>query len=54
MILPQEGTTKGDLLAIAMDVIALLPLLKLLESTDMVQKWNADDGNAVGKLKDLH
>ena len=50
----QEGTTQGDPLAMAMYGIALLPLVKLLENTDIVQKWYADDGNAVGKLEDLH
>ena len=34
--------------------IALLTLVKLLENTVVVQKWYADDGTAVGKLKDLH
>ena len=38
----------------AMYGIALLPFVKLLEITDVVQKWYADDGNAVGKLKHLH
>ena len=28
--------------------------MKLLENTDIVKKWYANDGNAVGKLKDLH
>ena len=54
VILSQEGTTQGDPLAMTMYGIALLPLVKLLKNTDVVQKWYADDGNAVGKLKDLH
>ena len=54
MIRSRGGTTQGDPLAMAMYEIALLPLVKLLENTDVVQKWYADDGNAVGKLKDLH
>ena len=54
VILSHEGTTQGDPLAMAMYGIAHLPLVKLLENTDIVQKWYDDDGNAVGKLKDLH
>ena len=54
VILPQEVRTQCDPLAMAMYGIALLPLVKLLENTDVVQKWYADNGNAVGKMKDLH
>ena len=50
----QEGTTQGDPVAKATRGIAILPLVKLLENTDRVQKWYADDGNAVRILKDLH
>ena len=54
VILSQEGTTQGDPFAMTMYIIAFLQLVKLLENTDIVQKWYADDGNALGKLKDLH
>ena len=53
VILSQEGTTQGDPLAMAMYGVALLPLVKILEDPKTVQKWYADDGNAVGKLTDL-
>ena len=37
----------------AMYQTALLPIVELLENTDIVLKWYADDGNAVGKLRFL-
>ena len=49
----QEGTTQGDPLAMAMYGIAILPLIDLIQKTNITQKWYADDGNVTGSLKDL-
>ena len=34
--------------------LPLLPLTRLLEDTEITQKWYADDGNAVGKLDAIY
>ena len=52
-IYSQEGTTQGDPLAMAMYGLAIIPLIKRLSVDDVIQKWYADDGNAVGKLSNL-
>ena len=52
-ILSQEGTTQGDPLAMAMFGIAILPLKTRLLNDSLTQKWYADDGSVVGKLKDI-
>ena len=44
----QEGTIQGDLLA-----MVILPLIDLIQRTNITQKWYADDGNVTGSLKDL-
>ena len=31
--------------------LALLPLMRMLEDTEITQKWYADDGNAVGEAR---
>ena len=49
----REGTTQGDPLAMAMYGVAIIPLIRKLETQDVLQKWFADDGNAVGSLKNL-
>ena len=49
----QEGTTQGDPLAMAMYGLAIIPLIKLLSVDNVIQKWYADDGNAVGNLSNL-
>ena len=33
--------------------IAILPLIDLIQKTNITQKWYADDGNVTGSLKDL-
>ena len=52
-ILSQEGTTEGDPLAMVMYEIAILPLITRLHNVSLTQKWYADDGSLVGKLKDI-
>ena len=52
-ILSQVGTTQGDPLAMAMYGIATLPLISRLHNASLTQKWYADDGSVVGKLKDI-
>ena len=48
-----EGTPEGDPIAMAMYGVALLPLLRLFQSTHVSQKWYADGGSALGRLEDL-
>ena len=52
-ILSQEGTTQGDPLPMAMYGIAILPLISRLQNDSLTQKWYANDGSVVGKLKDI-
>ena len=52
-ILSEEGTTQGDPLAMAMYGIAILSLISRLHNDSLIQKWYADDGSVVGKLKDI-
>ena len=52
-ILSQEGTTQGDPLAIARCGIAIQPLITRLQNDSLTQKWYADDGSVVSKLKDI-
>ena len=49
----QEGTTQGDPPSMAMYGIAILPLIDLIQKTNITQKWYADDGNVTDSLKDL-
>ena len=53
VLLSQEGTTQ--VIRLQRQRVELpFALVKLLENTVRVQKWDADDGNAVRILKDLH
>ena len=52
-LLSQEGTTLGDLLAMAMYTIAIIPFIRSLEDEERKQVWFADDTTAVGGLTDL-
>ena len=47
--------TQGDPLAMEMYGIAILPLISTLRlhNDSLTQKWYADDGSVVGKLKDI-
>ena len=49
----QEGTTQGDPLATATYGIAISLLIDLIQKTNIIQKWYADDSNVTGSLKDL-
>ena len=49
----QEGTAHGDPIAISMYGIAINPLIAFLDDCFTVQKWYANDGNAVGSLDNL-
>ena len=44
---------EGDPLAMAIYGIAILPLISRLHNDSLTQKWYADDGSVVGKLKDI-
>ena len=51
VIYSQEGTTQGDLLAMAMYAIAMLPLIHhLVESASVRLVWFAGDATAGGQL----
>ena len=52
-LLSQEGTTQGDTLAMVIYGVGLLPLINFVSTSNRVQKWYVDDGNAVGKIDDL-
>ena len=49
----QEGTTQGDLLAMAMYAIATVPLIERISNDDVKQSWYADDAAAGGILSGL-
>ena len=53
IILSQEGTIQGDPFEMAMYGIAILPLLTRFHNDSFTQKWFADGGSVVGKLKDI-
>ena len=50
-----EGTTQGDLLAMAMYALAVVPLIRQLRTVvpDVRQVWFADDATAVGSLSSI-
>ena len=54
-ILSTEGTTQGDLLAMAMYAVAILPLIHKLRnnSPDVKQVWYADDAIGAGACEKL-
>ena len=52
-LLSQEGTTQGDLLAMAMYAVASTPLIHHLEDKEVKQVWFADDATAGGSLAHL-
>ena len=52
ILMSEEGTIQGDLLAMPMYALAMIPLLKQLPS-DVEQVWYADDVCACGKLNRL-
>ena len=48
-----EGTTQGDPLAMALYVIGIIPLIELLQKSNVTQKLYADDGSAACDLRSL-
>ena len=48
-----DGTTQGDLIAMAIHGVATLLLLRLVQNTHVSQKWNAEVDSTVGPLEDL-
>ena len=52
-LISAEGTTQGDLLAMAMYAIGIPPLIKSLSSEGIAQTWYADDSAACGDLKHI-
>ena len=48
-----EGTTQGDLLAMAMYGIGIIPLIELLQKPNVMQQCYADDGSAAGDPKSV-
>ena len=54
MLLSEEGTTRGDPLAMPMYALATIPLMSRLgESSDVVQMWYANDVSAAGGLSSI-
>ena len=46
-----EGTTQGDLLAMSMYTVGIMPLVHELQRTRTKQIWFADDATGGGTLK---
>ena len=53
-LLSREGTTQGDLLAMAMYAIGILPLFNQLNPLPAKQAWFTDDATAGGQIQHLH
>ena len=49
----KKGQPRGKPLAMTMYGLAIINLIKILSVDDVIQKWYADDRNAVGKLSNL-
>ena len=51
----QEGTSQGDLLAMGIYAVAMMPLVNRLRDAcpDITQSWYADDDAAIGTVADL-
>ena len=56
-ILSEEGSTQGDVSAMAMYAIGIRPLIDTLntstDTTKCQQVWYADDSTAAGKIKEM-
>ena len=52
-LMSQEGTTKGDPIAMAMYGIAIIPLIRRLTNEQVQQVWFADDATAGAQLTPL-
>ena len=48
-LLSEEGTTRGDPIAMAMYGISIMPMVRNLNPS-IAQKWYADDGSRTGTL----
>ena len=49
-LLSQKGTTEGDLLAMAMYAIAMVPLIERIANENVKQTWCADDAAVGGNV----
>ena len=48
-LLSEEGTTRGDQIAMALYGISIMPMVRNLNPS-IAQKWYADDGSRAGTL----
>ena len=46
----KEGTTQGDIFAMAMYALGIMPLIDGLRSFSVTQAWYADDAQGAGKM----
>ena len=53
MLISDEGTTQGDPLAMSMYAVAVMPLLRRLQPTEIKQVWFADDATGGGSLVEV-
>ena len=53
VVLSRKGTTQGDPLAMAMDALAVVALLRSIRTAGAAQVWFADDASASGYLESL-
>ena len=52
-LLSCEGTTQGDLVAVPMYALGIVPLVQAVSSPDITQVWYADDSSGGGRLRAL-
>ena len=49
----QERTTQGEPKSMAMNGVAILSLIDMLEDQNLTHKWHADEGNVAGSLESV-